>query len=128
MHASMEGDNTRRGSENVKHQTFLAYLGISVMPRDALSGVRQTDLKNAFPLLTLGWRSVRRRIFQTSSLTGSDAAQRGVPAEPVAFAVLAPLSGSNKPLKEILVTQLSSCIGQVVEGPSCQLGGLSYAC
>lgn len=90
MHASMEGDNTRRGSENVKHQTFLACLGISVMPRDVLSGVRQTDLKNAFPLLTLGWRSVRRRIFQTLSLTGSDAAQRGVPAEPLLSQFLLP--------------------------------------
>lgn len=30
----MEGDNTRRGSENVKQQTFSAYLGVSVMRRD----------------------------------------------------------------------------------------------
>lgn len=49
------------------------------------------------------------------------------PAEPVASAVLAPLSSSSKPLKEPLVTQLGSCIGQVMGGPSCQSEGLSYS-
>lgn len=48
------------------------------------------------------------------------------PAEPVASAVLAPLS-SSKPLKEPLVTQLGSCIGQVMGGPSYQSEGLSYS-